>query len=190
MDICQFTLCPGEYSSPFPAASLIQARCDMGPFPGSHFVSWVFVAWWIIMAHNSSSLRLYRPNYNRLIVCLPPQALSSESIDAVSCRTWVMVQGSVGAFLLLGGFHGLMPAIPCRSHAVFYCSMYNGRPSICFVRSVRLSCSHRVPSLTLHRQKVRFCLQYEHVQDNNDTSTRSFSTLFASFSPSKSLYWK
>ena len=145
---------------------------------------------WIFMAHNSSSLRLYRPNYNRLIVCLPPQALSSESIDAVSCRTWVMVQGSIGAFLLLGGFHGLMPAMPCRSHAVFYCSMYNGRPSICFVRSVRLSCSHRVPSLTLPRQKVRFCLQNEHVQDNNDTSTRSFSTLFVSFSPSKSLYWK
>lgn len=135
----------------------------MGPFSGSHFVSWVFIVRWIVMAHNSFLLRLYRPDCNRLIVCLPPQAPSSESIDDVSCRIWIMIQGSVGAFLLLGGFHDLMPATPCRSHTKFHCSMCNGYPSLCLVQSVRLSCSHTVPSLILHRQKVRFCLQYEHV---------------------------
>ena len=114
-----------------------------------------------------------------------PQAPSNGSTDTASCRTWIMIQGSVGAFLPLGGFHCLMPATTRRSHASFCCSMCNGCPSLCFVRSVRLPCSHVVPSLTFHRRKVRFCFQSDHGQANTDTpQAHSLPHLFAFHYPS------
>jgi hypothetical protein len=92
----------------FLGVALIETSCAMGLFAGLYSVPSVFITWWTPVAHNPISARLYDHKCNRLLVGLPPTP-SINDINTVSCRVWILLQGYLGVFPILMGFHDHMP---------------------------------------------------------------------------------